>query len=569
MKMRRVLCERWLCLLVWICAALPGCGESGGPAGPAGSDERQGEPWFQLATGSGIDFQHQSGASGELLYPEIICGGGALLDADGDGDLDAYLVQSGSLEAGAVKSTNRLYENLGEARFRDVSDGSGADDGGYGAGAAVGDVDDDGRPDLYVTNVARDALLRNLGGMRFEEITERAGLTESGWSTSAAFLDLDRDGDLDLYVARYLGWSAAREISCFNSFGVRDYCLPTNYNAPLADRLFRNDGTAVFEDISESAGITIARGTGLGVGCADFDQDGLIDIFVANDAMANFLWHNNGDGTFAEVAMEQGCAVDVNGMPKAGMGVVVEDVDSDLDMDIVVCNLYQETDSYFRNDGSFFSDRTANVGLAVTSRSYTRFGMAMFDFDQDGHLDLFQANGRVNQQESNWSDDIYAEPNALFRGTGAGRLEEVLPRGGTAEPLFATSRGAAFGDVDGDGSIDVLVINKDDPAHLLLNRAPARGNWILLQVLEASGRDALGAELRIRVGERTLRRDVRSAFSYMAGNDPRIHLGLGSVAEVNDIEVRWADGSKERFGPRPAGAAHTLRRGEGEAVSGG
>jgi len=548
-----------------------------GPAGCGGGDDATSAPgdateagpaWFSVAEDCGIDFHHRSGHAEEYYHPEIINGGAGLFDADGDGDLDAYVLQGGSLVGDGEAPTNRLYRNAGDGTFEDVTEGSGAGDAGYGSGLTVGDFDNDGRPDLYITNVGRDVLLHNLGDCRFEEVTAAAGVEREAWTTSAAFFDYDGDGWLDLYVCNYTGWTAASEIHCFNALGARDYCSPTSYSRPTYDILYRNVGNGRFEDVSEAAGIKAVRGTGLGVGCADFDDDGLVDLFVANDAMPNFLWRNNGDGTFTDIALRMGCAVDRNGTLKAGMGVVVEDADEDGDIDIIVCNLFEESDTFFRNEGGYFTDRTNKVGLARTARRYTRFGMALMDFDHDGVLDLFQANGRVNMQARVWGDDPFAEPNLLYRGTGKGRYEEVKPRGGTDELLIASSRAAAFGDVNGDGAVDILIMNRDMPAHLLINEVGDRGNWILLRCLETSGRDALGAELLVTIGESTRRRTVRAAYSIMATNDPRVHLGLGKVTGVDEIEVRWADGVRETFGPRPAGAVHTLRRGEGEALDG-
>ncbi|MEW6073480.1 MAG: CRTAC1 family protein [Planctomycetota bacterium] len=541
---------------------LAACGRE--EARPAEGAPPGGPAWFEVARGCGIDFVHRSGHRQEYYHPEIINGGCALLDADGDGDLDAYLVQGGSLAGEGNPPPNSLYRNRGDGTFEDVTAGSGAGDRGYGAGVATGDFDDDGRIDLFVTNVGRDVLLRNLGDCRFEDVTARAGLEADGWTTSSAFVDYDRDGDLDLYVCHYTGWTPALETPCFNSRAERDYCSPTSYDLPTTDHLYRNRGDGTFEDVSEGAGIGAERGTGLGVACADFDGDGGVDIFVANDAMPNFLWHNEGDGTFVNIALRAGCAVDRDGTLKAGMGVAVEDADEDGDPDILVCNLFEESDSFYRNEGGFFTDRTTNAGLARTARRFTRFGMAWHDFDHDGHFDLFQAGGRVNRVSTSYGDDPYAEPNLLYRGTGDGRFEEVLPRGGTAELLIASSRAAAFGDVNGDGAVDVLVLNRDHEAHLLLNRVGRRESALLLSVLERSGRDAIGAELRIRVGARTILRTVRTAYSIMAANDPRVHVGLGAARGVDEIEVRWADGESERFGPRAGGAVHVLRRGEGE-----
>jgi hypothetical protein len=485
-------------------------------------------------------------------------GGAALFDLDGDGDLDAYLVQS---EGG-----NQLFRNRGEGSFDDVTAESGADDRGYGMGVAAGDYDNDGDVDLYVTNRGPNVLLRNDGEGRFTDVTREAGVGDPAWSTSAAFLDYDADGDLDLYVANYIQWSPATELECYSLSGEPDYCSPKNYNAPAPDTLYRNDGKGKFTDISESAGLRAAFGNGLGVTAGDFDGDGRLDVFVANDGTPNQLWLNQGGGRFRDAALLRGCAIDQDGKAKAGMGVDAIDFDDDGDLDLTVVNLDGEADSFFRNQGAYFIDDTVRVGLRVESRPFTRFGMALLDFDNDGWLDLYQANGRVGLQSRRFSSDPYGEPNLLFRGTAAGRFEEVLLRGGTTELLVATSRAAAFGDVDGDGGIDVLVVNRDAPAHLLLNRVPRRGRWISFRVLSEQGRDALGAELSFSLGERRLTRTVKAAYSYLASNDPRVHVGLGEATGVSDVRVLWLDGKAERFGDFEAESLVVLRRGEGRKL---
>ncbi|HXV75911.1 MAG TPA: VCBS repeat-containing protein, partial [Candidatus Polarisedimenticolaceae bacterium] len=322
------------------------------------------EPWFEeTARRDGLDFVHQSGHGGELLFPEIMGGGVALFDMDGDGDLDAYLVQSGRLlESPADEAGNRLFENVGAGRFVDVSAGSGAGDTGYGMGAAAGDYDGDGDTDLYVTNFGPNVLLRNEGGGRFRDTTGDAGVGDPSWSASAAFLDYDVDGDLDLFVANYVNWTPSIEQRCYNAAGVRDYCLPTNYHAPAMDRLYRNRGDGTFEDVSIDVGLQTAFGNGLGVVSSDFDGDMRPDIFVANDMMMNQLWMNRG-GRFVDEALLRGNAVDEHGSPKAGMGVMAIDINDDGNEDLLVGNLQGQTDSFFINRGGTFSDATGSVGL--------------------------------------------------------------------------------------------------------------------------------------------------------------------------------------------------------------
>ena len=562
---------RWPLALV-IAAIGSGCGGAAPtppPASASGSPAPGASaPWFaDEAVARGLTLRHRSGHAGATYrLPEIMGGGAALFDMDGDGDLDALLVQSGVLGGPDTGPRHRLYRNDGSGRFEDVTTGSGVEVPGYGMGVATGDYDGDGDPDLYLTNLGANVLLRNDGGGRFVDVTSAAGVAGSGWSTSAAFLDIDADGWLDLFVTRYLAWTPERERQCFSLTGVADYCSPKNYDAPTSDLLFRNTGRGTFVDASATAGISAAVGNGLGVVADDVDGDRRPDIFVANDGTPNHLWINQGGGRFTEAALARGVAVDQDGAPKAGMGVHAADVDGDGDNDLLVMNLDTESDSYFRNDGRFFVDATTGIGLRVASRRFTRFGMAMIDFDNDGRLDLYEANGRVGLQGETFAADPYAEPSLLFRGVDGPRFDEVQPRGGTAAPIVRTARAAAFGDIDNDGGVDVLVANRDELPTLLRNVVAARGHWLQLAVRDARGSDALGAQLTLRVGGRAIRRDVRTAYSYLAANDPRVHVGLGAETTVPTIDVRWPDGTTERFGPFEADRIVTLRRGTGQPV---
>jgi hypothetical protein len=550
---------------------------------PAGTRASSEPPWFEdIAERAGIDFVHRSGHGDRFFLPEIMGGGAALFDMDGDGNLDLYLVQSGSLFDRSASGGNQLFRNRGDGTFENVTKESGADLRGYGMGVAAGDFDNDGAVDLYVTNLGPNTLLKNDGHGRFTDVTSRAGLSppsplrgyggqpppavaSGGWTTSAAFLDYDADGWLDLFVIRYLDWRPSAEVECFSLTGVPDYCSPRTYDLPTSSTLYHNNRDGTFTDVSERAGFHRAVGNGLGVTTGDFDGDGRIDIFVANDSTPNHLWLNQGNGQFREGALLTGSAVDSDGRPKAGMGVHAADVDDDGRLDVLVVNLDSESDSFYRNRGAYFSDETAAVGLRTASRPFTRFGMALVDFDNDGHLDLYEANGRVGRQSELFSNDPYAEPNLLFRGLAGPRFVEVAPRGGTRPALVATSRGAAFGDVDNDGGVDIVVVNRDARPYLLRNVVSGRCHWAMFRVIDSYGRDALGAELTMSVGSRSIRRDVRSAYSYLASNDPRVHVGLGSETSVRDVTVRWPDGTRERFGEFAADKIVTLRRGGGHS----
>jgi hypothetical protein len=552
-----------LACLAIACGSI-GCSRDGGGATPRASAGA----WFEeIAARAGIDFVHTSGHQSKHSLPEIMGGGVALFDLDNDGLLDLYFVQSGSLVDPSAGRGNRVYRNRGDGTFEDVTERSGGGAHGYGMGVAAGDFDNDGFTDLYVTNYGHNVLLRNDGHGHLVDVTAKAGVASAGWSTSAAFLDVDGDGALDLFVAHYLGWRPSAEVECFSLTGVPDYCSPASYDLPSAGTLYRNNGDGTFTDVSSRAGILAAVGNGLGVVAGDFNGDGRIDIFVANDRTPNQLWINEGGGRFREAALSMGSALDQDGTAKSGMGVDAVDVDDDGDLDLLVVNLDGESDSFFRNRGGFFNDDTAAVGLRTASRPFTRFGAGFVDFDNDGYLDLYEANGRVGLQSERYSSDPYAEPSLLFRGLPGPRFQEVMPRGGTARPLIATSRAAAFGDIDNDGAVDVVVVNRDSRPFLLHNVVPnvvkPRGHWITLRVIDDHGRDALGAQVIVKAGARTIRRDVRASYSYLASNDPRVHIGLGQDTAAHDVAIRWPDGISETFAGVPADRISVLRRGSG------
>jgi len=531
------------------------------------SEDATAPVWFEeVAAAAGVDFVHRSGHTQAYLFPEVLSSGAALFDMDGDGDLDLYLVQGGRADGSSAPSArNQLYANNGDGTFVNVSAGSGADDAGYGMGVATGDYDGDGDVDLYVTNLGRNTLLRNDGGGRFTDVTDAAGVGGDLWSTSAAFVDYDGDGDLDLFVANYIYWSVESEAVCRNPAREPTYCSPKSYDAPAPDTLFRNDGGGRFTDVTSALGLAERRGNGLGVVTADFDGDGRPELFVANDGTPNHLWRwDSGAGRFIEDATRLGCAVDNLGAPKAGMGVAAVDLDCDGDEDLVVVNLVHETDSVFRNEGGRFSERAAVMGLALRSRERTRFGVGFFDFDHDGLLDGFQANGRVSHGDSDDpAADPFAEPDVVLRGTPARRFERVEPPADLRGARRAAGRAAAFGDIDGDGDIDIVVHNRDAAVHVLRNTAPKRGGWAVLRCELPSGAPALGAALQIDVGGVVRKTEVRTADSYAAASSPDVHVGLGAADAVQSVTLRWPDGSSEEFGPLAANRVHVLRPGGG------
>ncbi len=504
----------------------------------------------EVAATQHLDFVHQSGATGTFLYPEITQGGGAFLDADGDGFLDVYLVQAGPLNArGPERPANRLFRNRGDGTYEDQTDAAGVGDTGYGSGVAAADFDRDGDVDLYVTNLGPNRLYVNRGDGTFDDQTATAGVGDPAWSTSAAFFDVDGDGDLDLWVVNYVEWSLENERPCLGRAGMRSYCNPGEYT-PSSDTLYRNDGDGTFTDISGKAGITAHPAAGLGIVTADFDGDGRLNAYIANDQMANQLWLTSGDGTLRDEALLLGAALNERGQAEAGMGVVAEDPDADGDMDLFMVHLSGETNTYYRNEQGGFTDATDELGLGAPSQPYTGFGVGLVDFDGDGWLDAFVANGKVSPGTSVEND--FREPNQILRGLPDGTFEDVSKNAGRAMELLEVSRAAVFGDHDNDGDLDVLVVNNDGPVRLYENRArhpgqPSTHHFLTLDLDGGArfGRVPIGTLVRVEAGGRRQHRTVQPAWGYCASHDPRVHFGLGTSEQVDRVWVRWPDGSEE------------------------
>ncbi len=526
------------------------------PAGPP--------PWFREdALASGLDFVHTSGFEQRFHFPEIACGGVALFDYDEDGDLDVYFVQGGDLVAkDRPLPGNRLYENRGDGSFEDVTARAQVGDTSYGMGCAVGDYDNDGDQDLFVTNLAADVLYRNNGDGTFSDVTEEAGVGDRGWGTSAAFLDLDQDGWLDLFVVNYIHWSLDTDLECRSIEGTRTYCSPNNFKDPAPSTLFLNRGDGTFRDASEESGLRAAFGNGMGVAWGDFDRDGWNEAFVANDLMPNQLWVRAGDGQLADRALVWGCAFNGAGYAASGMGVQAFDLENDGDLDLFVTNLRRQSNTLYENHGTFFIDSTSRYGLAAPSLPYTGFGLGFADFDQDGDLDLYVANGQVTVGDPPQDPrDPYAQNNTLYEMESSGRFAEVLPRGGTAELLVHTSRGAAFGDLDGDRDVDVVVVNRDARPYFLRNVALKRGHSAMFDVRNRHGAPALGAIVRLKAGNKEQWRRVDPAYSYCSSNDPRVHFGLGSATRVEEVLVRWPEGGEDVYRDLAVDELHVLARG--------
>ena len=494
-----------------------------------------------VTTELGIDFIHRNGISAEKYLPETYGSGIAWFDSDGDGDYDLYLVNSGDLLEGRGESWNRLFRNEG-ARFRDVSREAGLSGSAYGMGVAAADYDDDGDQDLYLTNWGADQLLRN-DGSAYTDVTLESGVGHSGWSSSAVFADGDNDGHLDLYVTSYVAFDLAAHPWCGRrDMGLRFYCDPSRF-AATADLYFINDGRGGFADNSAAAGVD-DPGNGLGAVSGDFDGDGDSDIYVANDMTPNFLYSNQGGGRFDEVGLFTGTALSADGKAQAGMGVDTGDYDNDGDLDLFVTNYQLEHNALYRNDGSYYTEVSFATGLGKVSLNYLGFGTGFLDYDNDGWLDLFVANGHVHDNIEQYDALVtYRQTPQLLRNLG-GRFADVSSSLG---PAFATSyagRGAAFADYDADGDTDIALLDAGRGAVILRNEGGNAGHWLDVELQGKTNRDAVGAKLW--VGEEGPRwyREIHGGVGYQSSSPYRAHFGLGSLADPPPLRVRWPSGAE-------------------------
>ncbi len=549
-------------------------------------------PLFRDVTAeTNLRFHHFTGATGELFMPEIMGSGVVLFDYDNDGDLDVYLIQStlpdekkNMSEASYPpppdwKPGNRLFRNelipSGKLRFTDVTEAAGVGHLGCGMGAATGDYDNDGLVDLYVTNFGSNVLYHNNGDGTFTDVTQAAGVDDPRWSASAAFVDYDRDGDLDLFVCNYVDFTYRNNKRCFAPTGEPDYCTPRAYN-PLRNRLFRNDGKGRFTDVTQASGIGSVASPSLGVTCADFNGDGWPDLYVANDGAANLLWINQGNGTFEETALLAGVAYGMDGIARAGMGAAAGDFDNDGDQDLLVTNLTREGSTLFRNlstQGGRGNFQDASDLLNITKYSFlsTGFGVGWFDYDNDGWLDLFTANGAVTIIPAlKGTPYPFHQRNQLFHNEGEGTgFREVTATAGPALQLSEVSRGVAFGDVDNDGDVDLLVANNNGPARLLLNETGTRRRWLTVRLEGVKdNRFGIGARVTVRrKGQKPLWRTAHSDGSYLSASDSRVHFGLDSAAEIEAVVVQWPSGARETWTGVKANTRITLRQSTGKSVA--
>jgi hypothetical protein len=577
-------------LAIAVFAMALGCrGAGDGPRSTTSSDAApelpSGALFVEGAEASGLTFHHFNGMTGEFYYPEIMAPGIALLDYDNDGDLDVFITQGRMLGGKPVSEARfpprgplgaRLFRNdldgTGTLRFSDVTDVSRIEATGYGMGAAAADYDNDGCVDLYVTNLGPGQLWRNNCDGTFSDVTRTSGTASPGWGISAAFVDVDRDGWLDLFVGHYLNYSVQNNIRCHSPSGQLDYCPPHIYRA-LPSRLYRNNGNGTFTDATERAGMALEFGPAMGVSTADFDGDGWIDIYVANDSTPNNLWRNGRDGTFKNIALVAGVAVSPDGQPKASMGIDAGDMDNDGDEDLFITELTTQGVDLYVNDGSgVFIDESARAGLRVPTLPFTGFGAAWLDFDNDGLLDVATVNGLVTHREEALLANTWfglAQRRQLFWNQGGGRFEEVSGRAGEAFTSEEIGRGAAFGDLDNDGDTDIVVGNAGGAVRLLINQVGHSRHWVGLRLVGGGtvGRDMLGARATItRADDVALWRRARSDGSYASANDPRVLAGLGSTAGEPRVRVRWPGGRIEEWTRVPIDRYTTLREGTGTPV---
>ncbi|HVZ23567.1 MAG TPA: CRTAC1 family protein [Vicinamibacterales bacterium] len=576
-----------------IAAALIACGCSSPPAQPSASSRAASPDWFvDRAAQTGLDFVHVNGMSGRRYIAEILGAGVALLDYDNDGDLDVFFVQGQPLGSAAANpppaSTlplqGRLYRNDLVVRadgtrtlhFTDVTAQSGIAARGYGMGVAAGDYDNDGCVDLYVTYLGTNQLFRNNCDGTFADVSAKSRTALEGWSVPASFFDYDRDGWLDLYVGRYLQWTPEREIRCVGPSGAPDYCTPRSYD-PATGVLYHNNRDGTFTDVTRTAGLDGAHGPALGAVAADVDGDGWPDLFVANDSVEDQLWLNQRNGSFRNVGLEAGVALTAAGRAESSMGVDASDIDDDGDEDLFVAEQTGEGHNLFVNDGrGRFEDRSEVSGLGPKTLAFTGFGASWIDVDNDGVLELLVVNGTVQTIErlaqAHDPFPLHQAKQLLRRGPD-GRFEDVTRLAGAALQVSDVSRGAAFGDIDNDGDMDVVIANNNGPARLLINEIGSRNHWVGVRLVgraftarraDPRVRDMLGARVEVTTGDNRHRwRRAHSDGSYASASDPRVLVGLGPSSAPVSVRVRWPDGRDESFASVPTDRYTTLMEGQG------
>jgi hypothetical protein len=511
--------------------------------------------YSDVTSAAGIAFRHVNGRSGEFYYPETMGGGACFFDYDGDGYIDLYIVNGGPLGDVLVQGMagNMLYRNNGDGTFGDVTEEAGVGEpSSYGQGCGAADYDNDGDLDLYVTNFGRDVLYRNNGDGTFTDVTGDAGVGDERWGQTCVFTDYDNDGDLDLYVQNYLDYTLARNKRCGPTIGGRrrrDYCSPDIYRG-VPDVLYRNEGDGTFTDVTRASGLFNPLGKGMGIVFGDYDSDGDADLFVSNDGMANFFYRNNGNGTFSDVSLISMASYDEHGMSEGSMGADFADLDNDGDLDLFVPCLEYEGHTLYRNEGGkFFDDVSQTSGLHRATTFHTGYSPSVFDYDNDGDLDIFVSCGRVRVPHELRFDEgasyheRYGQSDLLLSNDGSGRFSDVSQVSGPYFNRKDIGRGAIHGDVDNDGDLDLFIVNLDGRAVLLRNDGGNGNRWITLKLVGTrSNRDGVGAKVKVISGASTQIREVRVGGGYVSQNDMRVHFGLGDRDRIDRIEIRWPSG---------------------------
>ncbi len=539
------------------------------------------KPFFVSVPSSttGIGWRHTSGRSRASYLPETTGAGCAFLDYDNDGWMDLYLVNSGKCDFfdPSPPLRNALYKNNRDGTFTDVTERAGVSGGGYGMGVAVGDYDDDGLPDLYVSQYGRSILYHNEGNGKFVDVTDRAGVAAPGWSSSAVWFDYDNDGHLDLFVCRFVDFSKEKNLFCGDPVtGEGHYCIPRVYT-PMPSWLFHNNGDGTFTDVSKESGIAEHLGKAWGVVATDINNDGRMDLFVANDTVANFLFANRGHGKFEEIGVESGVGYDDGGRPRSGMGVDSADYDQDGWMDLFVANIDHERYAlYHNNHDESFKDEATVTGIGMVTFLMSGWGLKFFDFDNDGNLDLFIANGHPDDTvQERFKEIPYEMPPLLFRNTGGNFEHSFENVSRIAGPVFEqplAARGMAIGDFDNDGATDILISTNDGAPVLLRNLAAVGNHWVGTHLVgKRANRDAVGARVTYQAGELKRTRFKVAGGSYLSSHDPRMVLGIGSRTQMDWVEVQWPEpsGLVERFTDLPLDRYTTLEEGSGKAVEKG
>jgi hypothetical protein len=519
---------------------------------------------------AGVSVLNTFGGEDKTYILEAHGSGAGFFDYDNDGDLDLYLVNGSDFEHFESKSGpgNSLFKNGGDGTFADITEAAAVGDAGWGAGCAVGDIDNDGYRDLYVTNYRANLLYQNDASGTFADITATAGVAGDGYSAAAAFFDYDNDGDLDLYVTNYVDFDLAAnpKTGCNYVGGIETYCGPLGMEGD-EDVLYRNEGDNTFTDVTVSSGVSKANSYfGLGVVPVDYDQDGDLDIYVANDVTPNVLFDNTGDGTFRDRALVSGLAYSGDGQEEAGMGIGLGDLDNDDDLDIYVTHFFRESNTLYRNQGGGrFVDQTVEMNLEAVTMDRLGWGTTFADFDNDGDLDLFVANGHVFPEvDAAPTGTSYRQLNQLFLNDGPTALfRDASAEAGPGMAVRKVSRGASFGDYDNDGDVDIFVVNLNDTPTLLRNDLAGESNWLVVLVAGGKGvnRDGVGTRVRLRTADGVEQlRVVDGAGSYISHSDIRVHFGLGASAQVTDLSITWPDGAVQELGPFPANKLVAIRQ---------